>query len=607
MTAQTHRATVLVVDDTPDNILILSAALEDEYRVRAATSGPSALASVQRSPPDIILLDIMMPNMDGYEVCQVLKADPLTRRIPVIFVTAMTEFESERRGFELGAVDYITKPVMPAIVRLRVRNQLALHDQRRALEFEVQARTRELEQANTALANEALARAKAMERAEYLFNYDLLTGLPNRRQFVERLERLVDHAPADGAGFALFGVGLDRFSVVKTSLGGTVSDQLLFQTGRRLQQQLRSGDLIARTGGEEFAALVPRHAGKGLTAEIDELLSQVLNELVKPFELVSGSAEIGVSVAYALFPEDAGSAGELFRRMEMALENVKLSGGGRVQHYAREVEKVAGVSFAMEARIRDALKGQVFVPHYQPKVHGGSGRVVGAEALVRWPVADGVMISPAEFIPVAEHRGLIDALDRFMLEATCRQIAKWGHWHPGFRIAVNLSAAAFQSPGLVPMIRGVLERTGAGATHLELEITEHALITNLDIAIDKLAALRDMGVHIALDDFGTGYSSMSYLQRLPLDVLKVDQCFVRDIGKDRHAAAIVRAIMTMARSLDLDIVAEGVETPEQLAFITGLDGEALIQGWVYSPAVPAEQFDALMERGTIGPVGRVST
>ncbi|MDR3417928.1 MAG: EAL domain-containing protein [Nevskia sp.] len=595
------KASVLVVDDTPENIDVLTDLLKDDYKVRAAVDGPTALSLVRKFPPDIVLLDIMMPGMNGYEVFQAIHDDPLTCHIPVIFITSMNEVESEKKGLDMGAADYITKPFSPPLVQARVRNHLALQDRRRALELEVQSRTRELADANAALANEVVLRTKAMERAEYLFNFDALTGLPNRRQFMDRLERLLARAQHDGGKLALVGVSLDRFNVVKTTLGGAVGDQMLAQTGQRLQHSLPAHDLLARTGGEEFAAVVSLATGlTGNAAEdAQELAARLRATLATPFELSSGKAEVRASAAYALFPDDGASAGELMRHMETTLEHVKLAGGNRAERFDRNIDSAAGAAFAIELRVRDALKTRALVPYYQPKVEPISGRVVGAETLVRWPIPGGGMISPGKFIPVAERSGLIDDIDRFMLEETCAQVAEWGKRFDDFRIAVNLSASAFQSDFLVANVRSALQRTGAQARHLELEITEHALITDLTVAISKLQALRDLGVRIALDDFGTGYSSMSYLRRLPLDVIKIDQSFVRDIERDRNAAAIVRALITMARALDLHIVAEGVETQAQLDFIVEHGGNAIVQGWIYCPAVPAAAMEEILAQGVI--------
>jgi diguanylate cyclase (GGDEF)-like protein len=598
-----RRACVLVVDDTPENIDVLAGLLKEDYTVRAAVDGATALSLVLKFPPDLILLDVMLPGMSGYEVCRALRGDPLTAAIPIIFITAMSEVEDERIGLELGAVDYITKPFSPALVKARVRNHLALYDRRRALEQEVQARTVALAQANAALANEVAERVQAMERAEYLFNFDALTGLPNRRQFMDRLGRIVARAAERGESLALIGVGLDRFNVIKTTLGGTVSDQMLVQAAQRLQHSIHADDLLGRVGGEEFATVAPLvPADGGDVAEGARLLStRLLSVLGQHMELSSGAAEVRASAAYALFPEDGSSASELMRHMESALEHVKLAGGNRAERFDASADSVAGSAFIMESRIREALHGRHFVAHYQPKLETETGRVVGAEALIRWPIAGGSMISPAKFILVAERSGLISAIDQFMLEEVCVQVAQWSRRYRDFRIAVNVSATAFQSDALVDTVRAVLERTGADPRHLELEITEHALIADMNVAAAKLGALRELGLRIALDDFGTGYSSMSYLRHLPLDVLKVDHSFVREIEVNRNAAAIVRAIIAMARAMDLEVVAEGVETQAQLDFITEHGGNAVIQGWIYCPAVAAEEMDAIFAQGRMMP------
>jgi diguanylate cyclase len=600
---QIRKAEILVVDDAAENIDLLVNALKEDYKVRAATDGLTALSLVRRYPPDIILLDVVMPGLDGYEVCRALRDDPLTSRIPVIFITAMNDVEDEKHGLDLGAVDYITKPFSPPLVKARVRNQLALQDQRRALEQEVQARTAELASANAALASEIVARAQAMERADYLFNFDALTGLPNRRQFMDRLDRILMRAAKSATKVALIGVGLDRFQVIKTTLGGAASDQMLMQTAQRLQRSLQPDDLLGRTGGEEFATVVSleRRTTESIPPDPGQLSKLLLSSLGPDIELPSGKAEIRASAAYALFPEDGSSASELMRHMESALEHVKHLGGSRAERFDRQMDTATGTPFIMELRIREALQHRMFVPYYQPKLEAATGRVVGAEALIRWPTPGGGMVSPGKFILVAERCGLISAIDRFMLEEVCKQLAVWSGRLEDFRVAVNVSATAFQSDSLVATVREVLQHSGVNPRHLELEITEHALITDINVACAKLQALRDLGLRIALDDFGTGYSSMNYLQHLPLDTLKVDRTFVREIEANCNAAAIVKAIIAMAKAMGLDVVAEGVETRAQLDFITEHGGCAVIQGWVYSPAVPAHEMEAILARGVMTP------
>lgn len=598
------KADILVVDDVAENIDVLVSTLEVDYKVRAATSGLTALALVRKHPPDIVLLDVVMPDISGYEVCRALREDPLTSRIPVIFITALNDAADEQEGLDLGAVDYIRKPFSPALVKARVRNHLALQDQRRALEQEVQARTRELANANAALASEIVTRTQALEHADYLFNFDALTGLPNRRQFLDRLDRILARAAASNEKMALIGVGLDRFHVVKTALGGTASEQMLVQIADRLQRSLQPDELLARIDGEEFATIVSlqRRPGAPLAPDPTQLSNQLLLVLGREMDLATGKAEVRASAAYALFPEDGTCAAELMRHMESALEHVKHIGGNRAERFDRQMDGGTGASFIMELRIREALEQRAFVPFYQPKIQAATGRVVGAEALIRWPTPNGE-VSPGKFILVAERTGLVGAIDRFMLEEVCKQVAQWSRLSQSFRVAVNISATAFQSDALVPTVREVLRDTGVDPAQLELEITEHALISDLSVAREKLQALRDAGLRIALDDFGTGYSSLNYLRHLPLDTLKVDRTFVREIEANRNAAAIVKAIIAMAQAMDLDVVAEGVETRAQLDFITQHGGNAVIQGWVYSAAVSARDMEAILRRGAVSPSG----
>lgn len=594
-------ATILVVDDTPENIELLDGILSSQYRVKVATTGERTL-QIARSddPPHLILLDVMMPGMDGYEVCRKLKEDPLTRRIPVIFITARSEMEDERRGLQLGAVDYIVKPISPPIVEARVATHLALVDQRIALESNVRERTLELTETLDALERERKEHANASARADYLLSFDPVTGLANRHDFVMRLERAADRLRRGGQRLALVSVNLDRFHMINAAHGEQVGDRLLRIIANRLSKCVRATDLLARIGPDEFVTLLSeddRLAGEELPAAAAELGERMLAAVRQPFEaddiLAAGPIEITASGGVTLFPDDGDEPLGLIKRLQAATIHSKSNGRDRITRYASTLDANLGHQLQLEQRLRDALRNRVLEVHFQPKLRVHDRCISGAEALVRWPDGKGGYISPSEFIPLAEDTGLVVALDRYVLEAVVADAALWrAASEHGVRIAVNLSAASFAARDLEDMVRDVLASTPEPVC-LEFELTEHTLLGDVQSVIHRLHALREMGVTLALDDFGTGYSSLAYLKRLPFDVLKVDQSFVRDIESDTDDRAIVGAILALAKRLDFKTVAEGVSTASQFDFVES-HGCDEVQGFLFSPALPSSEFIALL-------------
>lgn len=599
-------ATVLVVDDTPENIELLDGILSTQYRVKVATNGERTL-QIARSdePPHLILLDVMMPGMDGYEVCRKLKEDPRTRRIPVIFITARSDMEDERRGLQVGAVDYITKPISPPIVEARVATHLALVDQRIALESNVRERTLELTDALDALERERREHASATARADYLLSFDTVTGVANRHDFVMRLERTADRVRRAKQRLALVSINLDRFHMVNAAHGEQFGDRLLRAVAQRLGQCIRATDLLARIGPDEFVTLLSedeRLSGDDLPSAAAELGERMLAAVRRPFELrdtgVAGPIEVTASGGVTLFPDDGDEPLGLIKRLQAATIHSKSSGRDQISRYSPTLDANLGHQLQLEQRLRDALRNRVLEVYFQPKIRVSDRHISGAEALVRWPDGQGGFISPSEFVPLAEDTGLVVALDRYVLETVVSNASLWRAVAPyGVRIAVNLSAASFGSRDLLQVTRQVLDAAPEPVC-LEFELTEHTLLGDVQSVIHRLHALREMGVTLALDDFGTGYSSLAYLKRLPFDVLKVDQSFVRDIETDAEDRAIVGAILALAKRLDFKTVAEGVATTRQFEFVES-HGCDEVQGFLFSPALPGGEFMALLGKPAV--------
>ena len=402
---------------------------------------------------------------------------------------------------------------------------------------------------------------------------------------------------------ALAVINLDRFHVINQVLGVGVGDELLAGMALRLQKALTEPSFIARAGGDEFVVIAQRKSGASLddlAASALAALDPLLAALRRPVQVQDRSIELTASAGLAVFPADGETPSEMLRNAQRAAAAAKRAGGNRALRFEPRWIDDDAQRFEMEARLRQAIATRQIEPYYQPKVHGATGQLLGAEALMGWPREDGGgYYSPAEFVPLAEQSGLMPALDDLVLLAVLRQLALWKPQLPeGFRIAVNVSSNRFHD-GLFPaQMRDWLAETGADPSHLELEITEGALIGDTAACARQLHALRELGLELTLDDFGTGYSSLAYLKQLPLQHLKVDQSFVHDLEHKSQDAAIVRTIITLASALQLKTVAEGIETLSQLKFVYEL-GCHVVQGFLFSPAVSAARFAEMIAAGRV--------
>lgn len=420
---------------------------------------------------------------------------------------------------------------------------------------------------------------------EHLAHHDPLTGLPNRLLLLSRLEHAIGRSRRFSALGAVFFIDLDRFKNVNDSLGHPAGDELLQLVSTRFSARLRSNDTLARLGGDEFVILLedltaPEHAGV--------VAQTLLDAITAPFKLSTGHyLYINASIGISIFPNDGDQPDEIIRNADTAMYQSKTNGRGTFRFYTQALTKAADARVVMETNLRRGLERQEFVLHYQPLVSLCDGRMKGFEALVRWQ-NDGMLVPPLDFISVAEEAGIIGALGTWVMETACAQMAEWIRMGLDVDvIAVNVSPLQFRCADFIATVETILKDTGLAGRHLELELTEGLLMEASDDAQAKLWTLKRMGVRIAIDDFGTGYSSLAYLKRFPLDKLKVDQSFIRDIPVDNTNAEIASAIIAMAKSLHLEVVAEGIETDEQFNFLNGL-GCHTGQGFLFSQAVPAD-------------------
>jgi diguanylate cyclase (GGDEF)-like protein len=565
-------ATVMMVDDEPTTIDVLQAFLENEGYTRFVTTSESkrALDLVANERPDVVLLDLHMPEVTGFDILMRLHSDKRYRHIPVIVLTSATEPETKLKALQLGASDFLAKPVDPSELALRLRNTLA---------------------------------AKAYQ--DRLTYYDALTGLPNRRLFMDRLVWSLRCVKRDGGSGAVLHIDLDYFQKINDTLGHEAGDRLLIDIAQRLRQSVPGADtanasdvaesqaLLARVGGDEFNVLLPEMAR---VENAVQMARRLLAAMKEPFQIDGHEVFITGSIGVAIFPNDGDSADTLLKHAGVAMSQVKHRGRNAYEFYSAHMNAKALGRLSLESQLRRALERDELLAVYQPKVNIATGRVKGAEALMRWHHPEYGSVSPVEFIPLAEENGLIVAFGEWMLRAACQQNKAWqSAGLPDIRIAVNVSARQFRDGRFVRTVGEVLATSKLEPRYLTLELTENTIMENAKENLDTLHQVKEMGVEISVDDFGTGYSSLSYLKQLPLDELKIDRSFISEIRSDTDNAPIVSAIIAMAHSLNLTVVVEGIETQPQLEFIAARHCDAY-QGYLFSKPVPGRDFESLLTR-----------
>lgn len=540
------KSVVLIIDDDSTARTALEMLLKPEgYCLAFATNGFEGLNKARALRPDLILLDVMMPGLHGFDVCRRLRQEPQLAELPVVMVTALDDRDSRLEGLEAGADDIISKPYDRAELKARVRTITRLNRYRRLLETE-----------------EQLAR---------LANYDTLTGLPNRNLLHERLLQAIVRAERQKEILVLFYIDLDGFKQINDSLGGGFGDHLLRKVSQRLQSCAEKGDTVARMTSDEFVILLEPEQGALREQDIGNNARQFLEVVSMPMMLGEHELTVTASLGIALYPNDADSPESLLKQADIAMSRAKAQGKGKYQFYTVQMNETAMERLILENQLRKTLSRNELRIYYQPQVNLNSREIIAVEALLRWEHPNGYLVPPGEFIPLAEEIGLIISMGTWVLRTACRQVKQWlDSGLPQLRLAVNVSTLQFQQMDWVQTVKNILIETRLPPGLLELELTE-SLFLQKDIhgvkTLDMLTELRRIGVRIALDDFGTGYSSLSYLKRFRVDTLKIDQSFIRDVAHDPDDAALVTAIIAMAHSLRLDVTAEGVETEEQLEFL----------------------------------------
>ena len=697
------RPRVLLVDDDEVNLLLTAAALRERgFEVTESPSGSDALAQLSMRAPDVVVLDALMPELDGFETCSLLRATPGFESLPVLMLTGLDDEASINRAYQAGATDFFVKSPQWSLLDGRLR--YLLRSSRTRLELERSkaklARAQDLarmgsfewrrgvagsfaisaeglrvfgrgpqdrldflsvlrmvpgddrhvflrllrdviahtsvlitdlpltlpdgrqrvvhieaepefnEQGGvsgyTGILQDVTDRRQAEDRIRQLAHFDALTGLPNRRQLIWRVERAIESARRGGHEVGLLLIDLDRFKVINDTLGHAAGDELLIEVGRRLRGTVRHSDQImegvleglgnrshrgleavGRLGGDEFVALLPEVADE---RDAERVAQRVLDALREPIFVGGQECFVTASVGIAIYPRDGQSMADLLRNSDVAMYAVKSQGRNASAVYSPQLAGHGKQKLELESALHKALERNEIVLHYQPKIDVRAARMVGAEALMRWQRGN-VLVPPADFIPLAEETGLIVPLSEWALKEAARQAKLWSLQF-GFSdsIAVNLPSRLFERTDLVEHIHQCVSAYGVPHRSIQLEITENNLMKDLQNVIPSLHRLNEVGVEISIDDFGTGYSSLAYLTTLPISEVKIDRTFVRDLGITPQSSAVVTAIIALARALGLRVIAEGVETLRQMEVLHRL-GCSLMQGFLFSKPLPPDELE----------------
>jgi diguanylate cyclase len=563
-------ATVLVVDDDPGARLLVGSALEIAgFRVLTADDGQSALNAFNEQPADCVVLDVVMPGMNGFDVCRALRAQSAARHVPILMQTSLDDMESVQKAYNAGATDFTTKGINPMLLAERVK-------------FLVRAKQTQ----------DQLRESEA--RVRYLAYYDPLTALPNRQRLLQILEQQVAWAMPRQRGLAVLMLDVDNFSRINDTQGQAVGDSLLKEIAHRLQLCLRDtqraqeddgggksdiNDWVARTGGDEFALALP---GISTVDTAQVVARRVQLALARPFVFAQQEIPLSATMGVSLYPADAATAEALIRNADAAMHHGKKSGKGDLEFFKKSISTRAAKHLSMEADLRKAMDRGEFKLVYQPRLAVSDMRVEAVEALLRWWHPQRGFVSPDEFIPLAEQSGLIVEIGDWVLREACAQARRWrDSGGPGWQVAVNVSGVQFRDGSLVERVSRAIDAAGIESRMIELEFTEGALIEYSALVSKAVKSLKALGVATALDDFGTGYSSLSYLRHFPIDTLKIDRAFVRDIvSKTGGNTPLVDAIIAMAKSLGLSTVAEGVETEAQWQYLKARHANQ-VQGFLF--------------------------
>jgi len=564
-------AKIMMIDDEPINMEIVQALLEDAgYKNFVLEDQPlRAMDTLENEQPDMLILDLMMPEKDGFELLREIRRQERYQHLPVIILTSANDNESKLRVLELGATDLLFKPVDPTELVLRVYNTLS-----------------------------------SKSYLDQLAYYDPVTHLPNSRMFQEHFEWVLRKSHRHEDRLAILNISLDDFGRINAAMGHEAGDSVLHQAANLIREVVRDSDIVAsvgRTGNRNanlyrsengaFMLLLERIRRPEDAARVAE---RILAAMDRPLQAQDTEVYLTCSIGIVTYPEEGDDPNTLVRLANTARDYVKTKGGNAFQFSSSVIDMSYRNRLSMEARLRKALEREEFKLYFQPKVDLDSGRILGAEALLRWFNGDQGMVSPLEFIPIAEETGLIIPIGKWVLETTCEQLKRWNTICDGrISLSANVSARQFQNARFIDEVEKIIASRGIDPRTLTLEITESLLMQDIEQNIALMTRLKAMGLKLSIDDFGTGYSSLSYLKNLPVDELKIDRSFIMDVPDKEDSCAIVSAIIYLARKLGFRTVAEGIETREQVEYLRNEHCEQY-QGFYFSKPVPAADMTRML-------------
>ncbi len=594
------KPTILIVDDERFFINVLVDLLKPMYRIVVALSGEQAIErTLSKTPPHLILLDIVMPGMDGYEVCERLKLDNKSHNIPIIFLTNKNDVVDETRGFQLGAIDYITKPISPPTVIARVNTHLTLERTRK----ELNSYTRQLEETIAArtqdLTQEILDRKKVEEQLDRLSNYDPLTSLPNERLFKQQLLQLLKHCRRNkNTRITLLTIGVGRLLQLNETRGKYYANALFKQLTFRLCQCIRESDTIGRLGKDKFAISLLESGDKNVVSIVTEKISSIL---LQPFYVDKNNFRIDAHIGVAQFPDDCDSVDSLIRAAEIAMCQIKSDDHHGVSFYSKTGNQVQSPQLPVDVELEDAFVDDQLMLHYQPIFETRSQKMVCADVSVRWQHPRLGLLQPDYFLPIAEESDLILTVIEWVLRRACTNFRKWRKLGlDDFCISMNISSPQYYyNENCISSIANILEETSMPPESLYLCVSESVFIETPEATTKKLMKLKDYGVRLAIDNFGIGYSSLSFIGKFPVDMLKIHRSVIAEYNTDAQSANIIEAMVTMAHILGLTVTAKGVETNEQMKCLTSFNCEYMQGGLSGTPMTENEFERFCMSRGLL--------
>ena len=555
--------TLLLIEDNPGDVALISELLlsvrPNEYRIESAMTLAEGLNQLKNNYYDVVISDLSLPDSDGLQI--IGRLQDVEDRAPIIVMTGNDNQQVAVQAVQQGAQDYL------------VKGQGDGHLIGRAIDYSIE-------------------RKKVEKGLSYLAQYDALTGLANRVLFKERLARSLIRADRNNTYVALMFIDLDRFKNVNDTLGHDAGDRLLIEVSKRLSGVVREGDTIARLGGDEFTIILEEIKREEVVSQI---ATKLLSQMTDPFEIDGMEIFVTPSIGITMYPQDSTDAGSLLKNADTAMYRAKDTGRNGFQFYTADMNTRSIARLDLESKLRRSLEHDEFVLYYQPKIDLASQRMIGTEALIRWRHPELGILPPGEFIPLAEEIGMIESIGNWVIKTACKQIAEWQEqYNVTLPVAVNISARQFRNPGFVPYIDTVLQEFQLEPSCLEIEITESAIMEQTRQTSLAMKQLKERNIRVSIDDFGTGYSSLNYLRRFMIDTLKIDRSFVQEITEGTDEAAITCAIIALGKSLNMNVVAEGVETGEQAKFLFK-NGCNEAQGYHFSKPIPAEEITHYMQ------------